>query len=269
MHSQSGTVKPSVRFHGDQIINKKLIVRERRKLGRNETIALQRSNDLSVLGLFREHNGILTDKPIRWCRVRADTISALCALPNRRLDEVSITAGLSAPDRAAIDPDDLEDLFDYHHYREVWEPIMPARRAGYLVGLTTAELLAIQRDYDYTIRQLYPVDETPEERAARRAARKREKDRGRQQRCRARKRATNLASGGHAINKKDTGATQAASIVAAVREGASTIGEIANRTGLIATTISPLLSKEVRKGEVQRTGRGRYSACADIIGKSS
>jgi hypothetical protein len=239
----------------------------RRKLARNEGIALQRLRDLAALASWRERHGILCNNPMRWCRVQADTISALCSLPNRRLDEASVTAGLSAPDREAIDPDDLEDLFDLHHDRQIREPVMPARRAGYLVGLTKVELIDIQSE-GYVISQLYAFDETDGEHAARRAARRREKTRKRVAECRARKRAANVAATCNATIEDIGSVTSPATsqrerIIAAIAAGKQTIPDLMEATGLPNRILRPWLSRLSKANIVERVERGRYRPRTD------
>lgn len=148
--------------------------------------------------------------------------------------------------------------------------LMPARRAGELIGFSPQEHQAC-RKAGVVVRTFAPV-----ETAGERADRIREQTRKRV----ARHRRTKAKQSSNSVTTCNVAGyvtpyptdrqrynaatlkTTAERIVSAVEGGAVRLEQVVEATGIAASTIKPWLSRLVSRGLIKRTGRGLYRAVA-------
>src|SRR5262249_26471764 len=194
-------------------------------------------------------------RPADWIKV---VVNALLVLHGKVTSD-HVAPYICPHDRDAITPEMVELEIMMAVTRPDW--IISNAEAGRLANLVLDELLTIQQA-DGIVLTMHPHDESSELRKERRAVRARKNAAERQRRCRAKR--SNVAGGVTVSTScdrdRDTPATsQRSQVIAAVANGACTVGQIITVTGLPSQTVRSWLTRLVKAGFIYRVTRGRYA----------
>ncbi|WP_156034287.1 hypothetical protein [Bosea sp. 117] len=232
--------------------------------------AAKRLAELARLASWRARYGVLSD-PVGWARVGADALHHLDGIERWRRDASGVRRQL--PPGALISDADLADILAEPAMTDRLISAIEAGRLAELVGIEAAEMAADGS----LITTLTPRDESRAERLDRCNMRRREKTRLRVAKHRESKQmqrsnsvtlaACNIATECNAPKNNGSVTRKAATlrpdtdvdrVIAALRGGASKVGDIIAASGLRETTVRPWLSRLKRAGLIVSPMRGSY-----------